>query len=318
MTCRSRQFGTGLPPAKTLKRPLHSRCVRLRLRLAVSACLLGERVRWNAGHKRESFLADVVGDHVDWVPFCPEDAVLGTPRPTLRLERVDGEPRAVTKEGADHTDALAATTPTQSVHGIILKRGSPSCGLDVPIWQNGVQRGRGPGIVAGRLMQTHLPVSDEGRLRESSWREHFFDQAFTWLRWEQLGTPDTHALSTWHARHKLTLMAHDPARARTLGQHAAKGDVVGYREQLAPTLQTQATRGRHANVLQHIQGYVSDNLDGDDRAELAGHIDAYRTGLVPLLVPLTLLAHHARKHAPAWLLDQTYLNPYPAEWMLRA
>ncbi len=289
------------------------------LRLAISACLLGERVRWNGGHKKEEFLADVVAKHVEFVPFCPEDVVLGTPRPTLRLERIDGDVRAITKDGTDHTDALAATTPTGLVHGIILKRASPSCGMDVPVWKDGKQNGRAPGIVAGRLMATHVPVTDEGRLREPNWREHFFDQAFTWLRWDALGPePAPAALMDWHGRHKLTLMAHSPEGARALGRLAADGDAAGYRAALPEVLQTQSTRGRHSNVLSHIQGYVSDAIDASDRAELVDVIQQYQAGTLPLIVPITLLMHHVRKHAPEWLREQTYLDPYPAEWSLRA
>lgn len=288
------------------------------LRIAISACLLGERVRWNAGHKRESFLTDVVAEHAEFVPFCPEDTVMGTPRPTLRLERIDGEVHAITKDGTDHTEALAATTPTDHVHGTILKRASPSCGLDVAVWKGGKQSGRSPGIVAGQLMEQDRPITDEGRLREPMWREHFFDQAFTWLRWDELGDPSAKDLMEWHARHKLTLMAHHPDGARQLGRLAADGDVAGYGAALPGVLKEQATRGRHANVLSHIQGYVTDALDADDRAELVHLVEQYQAGTMPLVVPVTMLQHHARKHAPRWLQEQTYLDPYPAEWMLRA
>ncbi len=291
----------------------------MKLRLGISACLLGQRVRWNGGHKRDDYLVDIVGPHVEFMPFCPEDAVLGTPRPTLRLERIDGEVHAVTKEGDDHTDALAATTPNDDVHGIILMRGSPSCGLNVPIWKGGKQNGRGPGIVASGLIGRDIPVAEEGRLREPRWREHFFDQAFCWLRWEQLGPdPSVTALQAWHARHKLTLMAHHPGLAGELGRAAAAGDTVGYRAALPSVLKAQSTLGRHANVLDHIQGYVSEHIDADDREELVDAIQSFRAGTVPLLVPLVLLKHHVRSHAPSWLREQTYLDPYPAEWMLRA
>lgn len=290
----------------------------MKLRLAISACLLGEQVRWNGGHKKEDFLTDIVGPHVAFHPFCPEDAVLGTPRPTLRLERIGDEPRAITKEGIDHTDALVEHLPATDVHGVILKSASPSCGLNVPVWKDGKQNGRAPGVVAACIQDIDVPVTEEGRLREPNWREHFFDQAFCWLRWEALGTPDAAALQAWHARHKLTFMAHHPEGTKRLGQLAASGDVPAYRALLPEVLKTQSSRGRHANVLSHIQGYVSDAIDASDRDELVATIRQYQEGIVPLLVPLTLLQHHARKHAPAWLREQTYLDPYPAEWMLRA
>ncbi len=291
----------------------------MKLRLAISACLLGAEVRWNGGHKRDTYLTDIVGPHAEFVPFCPEDAALGTPRPPLRMERVDGDARAITQDGVDHTDALAATTPKADVHGIILMRGSPSCGLNVAVWENGKLLDREPGIVARRLTGLDIPVTEGQHLRDGAWREHFFDQAFCWLRWEQLGPdPDILALQAWHARHKLTLMAHHPDGTAELGRLAAKGDFAAYRAALPGLLKQQSTRGRHANVLQHIQGYISEHIDGDDREELLHAIDRYRSGTVPLLVPMVLLQHHVRKHAPAWLKEQTYLDPYPAEWMLRA
>ncbi len=290
----------------------------MKLRLGISACLLGKRVRWNGGHKRDDFLVDVVGPHVAFRPFCPEDAVLGTPRPTLRLERMQGQVRAITAAKEDHTDALVAQTPVEDVHGIILMRGSPSCGLNVPIWRGGKQNGRGPGVVAAQLLDRDIPVSEEGRLHDPAWREHFFDQAFCWLRWEMLGpAPSVPALQEWHARHKLTLMAHHPGQTAALGRLAAAGDAAGYRAALPAALQAQSTRGRHANVLNHIQGYVTDAIAADDREELVENIERYRQGTVPLLVPMVLLQHHVRKHAPEWLRQQTYLDPYPAEWMLR-
>ena len=59
-------------------------------------------------------------------------------------------------------------------------------------------------------------------------------------------------------------------------------------------------------------------LTKEDKAELLGLIEDYRTGLVPLIVPLTLLKHHLGRHAvPDWVHQQVYLNPYPKELMLR-
>ncbi len=291
----------------------------MNLRLGISACLLGEQVRWNGGHKRVDYLVDIVGPHVEFKPFCPENAVLGTPRPTLRLERTGEGVRAVTKDGDDHTEALQEQVPTDDVHGIILMRNSPSCGLNVPVWAGGKQSGREPGLIARHLIERDIPVTEAGRLTEPAWREHFFDQAFCWLRWEKLGpSPRVQELQEWHARHKLTLMAHHPGHTSSLGRLAADGDVPGYRATLPTALKAQSTRGRHANVLDHIQGYVSDAIDAADRDELVTTIRQYREGTVPLLVPMVLLQHHVRKHAPPWLQDQTYLDPYPAEWMLRA
>jgi uncharacterized protein YbgA (DUF1722 family) len=82
-------------------------------------------------------------------------------------------------------------------------------------------------------------------------------------------------------------------------------------------LSVRATRGRHANVLQHLAGFLKRDLTSDERAELAEVIEDHRQGLVPLIVPITLVRHHVRRLGQAYLADQVYLNPHPKELMLR-
>src|SRR4051794_22685545 len=118
------------------------------VRIGVSSCLLGEEVRYNGGHKRDAFLIDVLGRHVEWVPVCPEVEIgLGTPRPAMRLVRLgrggpDGsentDVRLITPEtGADHTDAMRAWAAARvealaaaGLDGYVLKKDSPSCGME--------------------------------------------------------------------------------------------------------------------------------------------------------------------------------------------
>ena len=79
-----------------------------------------------------------------------------------------------------------------------------------------------------------------------------------------------------------------------------------------------AKRRRHTNVLHHIMGFVKDRIDAGDKRELVEVIDSYRLGTLPLIVPITLLRHHIRRHPThEWLDQQVYLDPYPAELMLR-
>ncbi|MEK7701583.1 MAG: DUF1722 domain-containing protein [candidate division NC10 bacterium] len=75
--------------------------------------------------------------------------------------------------------------------------------------------------------------------------------------------------------------------------------------------------GGHTNVLQHLAGFFTRGLDAPSRAELAGLIREYRRGLVPLVVPLTLVKHWARRLGLGDLAGQVYLNPHPKELMLR-
>jgi uncharacterized protein YbgA (DUF1722 family) len=78
-----------------------------------------------------------------------------------------------------------------------------------------------------------------------------------------------------------------------------------------------ATRGRNANMLQHAAGHLKKCLDSASRGELAALIHDYRRGLVPLVVPITLIRHHARRHDTDYLNGQTFIEPHPRELMLR-
>jgi uncharacterized protein YbgA (DUF1722 family)/uncharacterized protein YbbK (DUF523 family) len=315
-----------------------------RVRVGISACLLGQEVRYNGGHKRDPFLADGLGHHVEWVAVCPEvELGLGTPRPPIRLQRQGDEVRLVMPStGEDYTAPMRAWAERRTAElaaldldGYVLKKDSPSCGMERvkvhPVGEgqsSGVPSKDGRGLFAAALLARlpDLPVEEEGRLNDPRLRESFVARVFVHHRWrdgERAGWTRA-ALMRFHERHKFLLMAHGQAGLRRLGRllgAAAKGAPVGdlaaaYREGLTALLQRPATRRGHTNVLHHLAGFVSDPLDGADRAELAAAIDSYRLGLVPLIVPLTLLRHHVRRQGVAYLQDQVYLEPHPPELSL--
>ena len=91
-----------------------------------------------------------------------------------------------------------------------------------------------------------------------------------------------------------------------------------YGAMLMEGLGVMGTRGKHVNVLQHLMGYLKNHLSSEDKQELLGLIEDYRQGLLPLIVPLTLLKHHLGRYpVPEWVHQQVYLHPYPKELMLR-
>ncbi|MEA2693739.1 MAG: hypothetical protein QOJ16_3126 [Acidobacteriota bacterium] len=310
-----------------------------KLRLGVSACLLGEEVRYNGGHKRDRFLTDVLGPYVEWVPVCPEVEIgLGTPRPAIRLVRIGGETRLVAPEtGADHTVAMreysarrVAELVALDLAGYVLKRDSPSCGMErVKLYpENGVPSKDGQGIFAEALLRLFpaLPVEEEGRLNDPALRESFVARIFAYDRFrraERAGWTRA-ALTRFHEQHKFLLMARNQAGMRRLGRLLGEAgrDVPAadlardYLTGMTAVLSRPATRRGHTNVLQHMAGFVSDALDGADREELTSSIESYRRGLLPLIVPVTLLRHHVRRQEVAYLEDQVYLEPHPHELML--
>jgi uncharacterized protein YbgA (DUF1722 family)/uncharacterized protein YbbK (DUF523 family) len=297
----------------------------MRPRIGVSSCLLGEQVRFDGGHKRHRFLADVLGRYVDWVPFCPEVAIgLGTPRETLKLTD-DG--RLINRSRtADHTAAMAALPLPSDIDGYVFKAKSPSCGTHaIPRYSGRDQlAGRnGRGVYAGRLMDACplLPVEDEGRLADDLLREAFVERIFARARLRELFAArwQPRDLVAFHARHKLQLLAHDPTAYRQAGRVVAGADrrpraatAAEYGELFCAALNGSATRGRHTNALLHAFSQVSDVLDDTGRRDLVDRIEAYRRGDTPVSVPIALLAQHARGDGLRWLAEQTYLAPYPA------
>ena len=306
--------------------------------VGVSACLLGAKVRFDGGHKRDAFIDQVLGRYFRLLPFCPEVAVgMGTPRPPIRLVGTEDAPRALgTRDpGLDYTLPLRAYGERvghthRELCGFILKKGSPSCGLErVKIYtEQGMPHAHGSGLFAAELMRTQplLPVEEEGRLHDPVLRENFITRVYVYARWrafEQQGFSKA-GLIDFHARHKLVLMAHNPQGYRELGRRVARvgleplADLAGdYIARLMELLCQRATRNRHVNVLQHLTGYLRGQLDEEDRAELHDSIQSYRRGDVPLVVPMTMLQHHFRRHPHSYIERQVYLQPHPRELGLR-
>lgn len=309
-----------------------------RVRLGISRCLLGEQVRFDGGHKHDPFLTRTLGEHVEWVAVCPEvEAGMGIPREPIRLEEGEGDVRLVApRSGRDLTDVMvryarirAEQLANADLDGFVLKKDSPSCGLGRvrihPPGGEGAPRRDGRGLFARALIEQLplLPVEEEGRLNDPNLREAFIDRVFAHRRWRDFrrGDPGPGELVAFHTRHKLTLLSHAPDHYRQLGRLVAKAgteEVIDeYGRLFAAAMRVQATRGKQVNVLQHLQGYLREVLDEGDRAELDEMILAYAAGLLPLVVPVTLLRHHFRRHPHDWVGEQTYLQPYPVELMLR-
>ena len=309
------------------------------IRLGISACLLGESVRFDGGHKRDPFLTETFGPLVEWVPVCPEvECGLGTPRESMRLVRVDAGIRLLTvRTAVDLTGQLqqysqrrVGELESEDLSGYVLKRDSPSCGMErVKIYGGqGAPAKSGRGIFAASLMERFptLPVEEEGRLGDPRLRENFVERVFAYWRLRGLfsGRWNLGSLVAFHTAHKLILMAHSPEAYRTLGRLVAQAHGVPrhdlqrrYSERFMSALTVIATPRRHVNVLQHMAGYFKNLLDPESKAELAATIDDYRRGLVPLIVPITLLRHHVRVHGIPYLAGQLYLDPHPKELMLR-
>ncbi|MCG8295387.1 YbgA family protein [Pseudomonas entomophila] len=309
-------------------------------RLAISACLIGQSVRYNAGHKRSDLCRDLLDAHFEWVPVCPEVAIgLGVPREPIRLV---GDPDHPAVTGSrDTTTDLAGPLRAygeqmagelDDICGYVFMQKSPSCGLErVKVYQDGGRPphlvGRGAYASAFCARRPDLPVEEEGRLHDPVLRENFITRVYAYADWQGLLNDGLSrgALIRFHARYKYLLMAHNPQAYRNLGRllgSMSRDDApeqIGprYFSQLMQALRRCASRGTHGNVLQHLSGYLRNDLKQADKLELQEVIGQYQKGVVPLVVPLTLLKHHLRNHPAPYLMQQAYLQPHPETLGLR-
>ncbi|HSH43562.1 MAG TPA: DUF523 and DUF1722 domain-containing protein [Arenicellales bacterium] len=310
-----------------------------RIRLGVSSCLMGSEVRFDGGHKRNAFIHGMLTRYFEFVPLCPEVEIgLGVPREPIRIERRGGIDRVVGVKNPDLdvTDALRAlgeraVRDNPGISGWIFKSKSPSCGMErVKVYPagGGMPTSDGVGEFARAVMAQwpDLPVEEEGRLNDPTPRENFFERVFIYRRWQDLAAGGISAagIVDFHTRHKLQVMAHSQQSYRSLGRMVAgvggeEPAAFGarYISALMQVLRQPASRKGHTNVLQHVQGFLKDQIDAEDRRELGELIESYRLGRVPLVVPITLLNHHFRRHPDEYMRRQYYLRPHPPELMLR-
>ncbi|UCH83116.1 MAG: DUF1722 domain-containing protein [Candidatus Latescibacterota bacterium] len=309
------------------------------LRLGVSSCLLGEEVRYDGGHCRNRFVVDTLGRWFEWVPVCPEmELGMGTPRPTIRLQEDGAVVRLVAPQtGEDFTRRMTAFSKKRirqlaksDLDGYILKKGSPSCGTErIPVYgPKGVLRRNGVGLFADALSNQWpaLPIEHEGRLNDAGLRENFIERVFCRNRWRTLKRRGLTRgrLVAFHTAHKFLLQAHNEAGYRRLGKLVASAGTVSdrelfasYEDGLQKVMKTRATKKKHVNVLHHALGFLKRDLDSRDKREILTSIGDYGAGLLPLIVPLTLLRYNIRKHDIGYLQGQLYFDPHPKELMLR-
>lgn len=310
-----------------------------RIKLGISACLLGRNVRYNGSHSRDAFLTDTLAAYVDFFPVCPEvECGFPVPRETMRLVGDPESPRLRTSNsGQDHTDRMQAWCSKRvreleelDLHGFIFKKGSPSSGMErVKVYAaNGMPSNRGIGMFARAFMHHFplLPVEEDGRLHDPLLRENFVEAIFVLKRWREslLPQPSRGRFVEFHAQHKLLLMAHSPQHMRMMGKmladikHFALKDFRSlYEQQLIETLRLKPTRRKQTDVLMHAMGFLKKLLSSAEKQELLELIEQYRQGYLPLIVPVTLLNHYVRKYEPPYLKDQFYLKPHPIELQLR-
>jgi uncharacterized protein YbgA (DUF1722 family)/uncharacterized protein YbbK (DUF523 family) len=300
---------------------------------------LGNKVRYDGGHKLDRFLTDTLGPWVEYVPVCPEvECGMPVPRESMRLEGDPENPRLVTnRTKIDKTGQMmlwarkrVVELEKEELSGFIFKGGSPSSGMErIKVYDNkGMPSGKGVGLFARAFMEHFplLPVEDDGRLNDPALRENFIERIFALARWRKAfaDRKSRGGLVEFHTQHKLLILSHSTKHYREMGRLVAQSKEIPfkklfaqYESSLLQALKLIATAKKNTNVLMHMAGYFKKQLSPDEKEELSDIIERYRTGFVPLIVPLTLVNHYVRKYDQPYLKQQYYLNPHPAELKLR-
>ncbi|GAB4329980.1 MAG: DUF523 and DUF1722 domain-containing protein [Candidatus Abyssubacteria bacterium] len=310
-----------------------------RPRVGISACLLGEPVRFDGGHKLDRYITDTLGRFFEWVPVCPEvECGLPVPRESMHLEGDAKSPRLVTSRShIDHTERMTTWAKqrvreleSEDLCGFIFKSNSPSSGMErVRIYdESGVPRKTGIGLFARAFMEHFplLPVEEEGRLHDPHLRENFIERIFCLKRYREFLETDgtVKGLIAFHTSHKMLFLAHHPRIYRELGALVAHAKQYGrrelfalYQELMTKALLTKATAKKNSNVLMHMLGFLREHLSSAEKQEMLTIIEQYKGELIPLIVPITLMQHYVRKYGVSYLQGQFYLNPHPIELQLR-
>ncbi len=310
-----------------------------KIKVGVSSCLLGNKVRYDGGHKQDRYITDILGSFFTFVPVCPEvECGLPVPREAMHLEGDPEAPRLVTiRSRVDYTEQMKSFCTSkikeleqENLSAFIFKSKSPSSGLHrIKIYSpSGFSGNTSRGLFADAFVKTFplVPVEDEGRLHDIALRENFIERIFCFHRWKLFmqQNPNYKKLITFHANHKLQLMAHSTRQLSMMGKLVARSKTIGpaelyqsYQAYLLEALKLKATVKKNVNVLQHIMGYFKKLISADEKKELLELIESYAAGYTPLIVPLTMLKHYIRKYNIDYLEDQTYLEPHPSELMLR-
>jgi uncharacterized protein YbgA (DUF1722 family)/uncharacterized protein YbbK (DUF523 family) len=310
-----------------------------KIKLGISACLLGQSVRYDGGHQLDHFLKDTLGRYVEYVPVCPEvECGFGVPREAFRLIGEPDRPRLITiKTRQDFTDRMEAWARKRVAEiegaglcGFIFKGGSPSSGMErVKVYDDkGVPAKIGVGVFA-RIFMEHfplIPVEEDGRLHDPALRENFIERIFALRRMGKVIREGSlpRGIVDFQTHNKLLIMSHSPKHLQEMGRLVANTKALApeilinrYRELLMEALKLKATQRKNTNVLMHMLGYFKKDLDPWEKQEILEIIDEYRRELIPLIVPITLISHYVRKYDQPYLKEQTYLNPHPIELQLR-
>lgn len=308
------------------------------MRIAVSGCLLGHKVRFDSGHKRDTFVMDELSAYAEYISFCPENMAFSNPRPSIKLLQEDEQLKVISnKTGENLRYELETASQDElntiidaNVGGIIFKSKSPSCGLlSAKLYdKSGYVLEKTDGVFAAMCKERFplLPMEEEGRLCDPWLRENFIMQLFAYDDFERFKTNATmKGLVEFHRVNKFMLQSKDDKIYRELGRIVGNQEkkefgvlFCEYEEFFKRAIAQKSSRGKTRNVLEHMAGFLKKFLDSKEKSLMHEQIVDYANGLIPVIVPLSTIKLHATKYDIEYILEQKFLSPYPKELALRS
>ncbi|MDG1772167.1 MAG: DUF1722 domain-containing protein [Oceanicoccus sp.] len=307
--------------------------------VGIGACLVGHAVRYSGDAKKRSHVLEKLAETMDMIPLCPEVAI-GLPVPREPIRIVENNEGIYVKDSETQTIEYAQplrnfanemTAKHREFAGYVFVKGSPSCGYERVKRYNdegNALANTGVGVYAQQIMDNDplLPVEENGRLHDPNLRENFVRRVHAYHEWKQLNKvgdiPTLHQLSQFYSRYKYLVMAHSVTHYKKIGRLLSKPDRENPQQQadhfielLMTALKCSATRKGYSNALSHIKGYLKRDISSTERISFDQLIDQYRTGEVPLIVPVKLLNHYFNTYPNDYIGQQTFLmdNVIPAK-----
>ncbi|MFP4486125.1 MAG: YbgA family protein [Campylobacterales bacterium] len=309
------------------------------LKIGLSSCILGVECRFDGGHKKDDFVVDNLSGFATYHHYCPEDDAFGHPRESMRLVKKDGaivvlgnsSKSDFTEILTEKSENICKSIESKDLDGFILKSKSPSCGIDrVKLYlPNGMPGGNGEGVFAKLLKERFplLPLEDEGRLQDSWLKENFLMEMYAYKDIKELKANATKIseLVKFHTTYKFLLLSKHQSNYRELGRIVSNSSGVSFDEVLqsyfelfCETIKKKSTKGKVLNVLEHIFGFLKNELKEGEKREILKSFDEFYKGVVPLIAPLKLLEIYILKYNIEYLKNQKFLHPYPDSLGLRS
>lgn len=310
------------------------------MKIGVSSCLLGTMCRYDGAHSKDEFIANILKNYFEFVPYCPEKMVFTTPREAIRLVEKDSKievvtsntNKVVTKELEDISKELVEEIQKEQLCGFILKSKSPTCGMErVKVYQekNAPSEKKGIGVFAKKLQETIplLPIEEEGRLNDAWLRENFLMQIFAYKSlFEFLSSkPSFKDLVEFHTNYKYLIYSKSSQSYKLLGSIVANHDkedlekvISEYKLKFLEAISQKGNIKKTYNVLLHIFGYFKKFITKEEKIEILETIEEFKQEIIPLIAVIKILNIYTKRFDIKYLKTQVFLNPYPKELALRS